>query len=127
MQFNKQDIDVIIRYRNNFIVNVKNDCQRNVLQSMSNKIINVEQSEYWNEKSGPKWVRIDDSMNERFSGLTDELFHRSKIVQNDRVLDVGCGGGETSFRASPRCGGQAPVTAPLWLAAWRGTKEAEPI
>ena len=63
---------------------------------MSNKIINVEQSEYWNEKSGPKWVRIDDSMNERFSGLTDELFHRSKIVQNDRVLDVGCGGGGTS-------------------------------
>ena len=76
---------------------------------MSNKIINVEQSEYWNEKSGPKWVRIDDSMNERFSGLTDELFHRSKIVQNDRVLDVGCGGGETSFRASRSVGSSGYV------------------
>ena len=37
---------------------------------MNQKIINIEQSEYWNEKSGPKWVRFDDSMNERFSILT---------------------------------------------------------
>ena len=35
---------------------------------------NVEQSEHWNEKSGPKWVKIDDAINERFSVLTDELF-----------------------------------------------------
>ena len=54
---------------------------------MSKTLINVEQSEYWNEKSGPKWVKIDDAINERFSVLTDEFF-RSKNVQNDRVLDV---------------------------------------
>ncbi len=38
-----------------------------------NQKINIEQSEYWNEKSGPKWVRFDDSMNERFSILTKKL------------------------------------------------------
>ena len=48
-------------------------------------------------------------MNERFSFLTDELFFRSKIVQNDRVLDVGCGGGETSFRASQYVGSSGYV------------------
>ena len=76
---------------------------------MSKTIINVEQSEYWNEKSGPRWVKIDDAINERFSVLTDELFFRSKIVQNDRVLDVGCGGGETSFRASQSVGNSGYV------------------
>ncbi len=76
---------------------------------MSKTIINVEQSEYWNEKSGHKWVKIDDAINERFSVLTDELFFRSKIVQNNRVLDVGCGGGETSFRASQSVGSSGYV------------------
>ena len=34
---------------------------------MQQKIINVEQSEYWNEKSGPKWVKNEDALNERLS------------------------------------------------------------
>ena len=37
-------------------------------------IVNIEQFEYWNEKSGPKWAKLDYSMNERFSILTEELF-----------------------------------------------------
>ena len=61
-------------------------------------------SEYWNEKSGPKWVKLDDAMNERFSILTDELFARANINKNERILDIGCGGGETSFRASKLVG-----------------------
>ncbi|MFL2818718.1 MAG: hypothetical protein ACJ0BR_03585 [Candidatus Puniceispirillales bacterium] len=34
---------------------------------MSDKIINHEQSEYWNEKYDYKWVDNDNSMNERLS------------------------------------------------------------
>ena len=67
---------------------------------MKQKIINVEQSEYWNEKSGPKWVKNEDSLNERLSILTDELFSRVKIKPSDKVLDIGCGGGDTTFRVS---------------------------
>ena len=67
-------------------------------------IVNIEQFEYWNEKSGPKWVKLDDSMNERFSILTEELFSRANINENDRVLDIGCGGGQTSFQASQLVG-----------------------
>ncbi len=67
-------------------------------------IVNIEQFEYWNEKSGPKWVKLDDSMNERFSILTEELFSRADINENDRVLDIGCGGGQTSFQASQLVG-----------------------
>ena len=67
---------------------------------MKQKIINVEQSEYWNKKSGPKWVKNEDALNERLSILTNELFSRANIKESDKVLDIGCGGGDTTFRVS---------------------------
>ena len=67
---------------------------------MKQKIINVEQSEYWNEKSGPKWVKNEDALNERLSILTKELFSRANIKASDKVLDIGCGGGDTTFQVS---------------------------
>ncbi len=76
---------------------------------MKPNIVNIEQFQYWNDKSGPKWVKLDDSMNERFSTLTDELFRRADINENDNVLDIGCGGGETSFRASQLVGSNGYV------------------
>ncbi len=77
---------------------------------MRRNIINIEQSEYWNEKSGPKWVKVDEPLNERFSILTNELFFRADIKKNDKVLDVGCGSGQTSFRASKLVGKNGRVT-----------------
>ena len=67
---------------------------------MGQEIINEEQSEYWNEKSGPKWVKNEDALNERLSILTNELFSRAKIKATDKVLDIGCGGGDTTFKVS---------------------------
>ena len=67
---------------------------------MSTKIINHEQSEYWNKKYGHKWVDNDNSMNERLSILTKTLFLKANIEKGDKVLDIGCGGGQTSFEAS---------------------------
>ena len=67
---------------------------------MKQKIINVEQPEYWNEKSGPKWVKNEDALNERLSILTKELFSRANIKASDKVLDIGCGGGDTTFQVS---------------------------
>ena len=71
---------------------------------MSHKIANDEQFEFWNEDIGRKWVEEDDSMNERLSILTKELFLRSNIARNDKILDIGCGGGQTSFEASKLVG-----------------------
>ena len=64
---------------------------------MSDKIINHEQSEYWNEKYGRKWVDNDNSMNERLSILTKELFLKTNIKSGDKVLDIVCGGGQASY------------------------------
>ena len=67
---------------------------------MTHKMANEEQFELWNEGIGKKWVEEDDSMNERLSILTKELFLRLNINRGDKILDVGCGGGQTSFEAS---------------------------
>ena len=67
---------------------------------MTHKMANEEQFELWNEGIGKKWVEEDDSMNERLSILTKELFLRLNISRGDKILDIGCGGGQTSFEAS---------------------------
>ena len=71
---------------------------------MSSTIINHEQSEYWNKKYGHKWVDNDNSMNERLTILTKALFLKTNIEEGDKVLDIGCGGGQTSFEASQLVG-----------------------
>jgi ubiquinone/menaquinone biosynthesis C-methylase UbiE len=71
---------------------------------MTHKIVNDEQFEFWNEGIGKKWVEEDDSMNERLSILTKELFLRSNINRDDKILDIGCGGGQTTFEASEMVG-----------------------
>ena len=68
------------------------------------KIINNEQYEFWNKGIGQKWVNEDSAMNERFATLTNEFFKRTKIKKDDKVLDIGCGGGITSFEASKLVG-----------------------
>ena len=71
---------------------------------MPPKIINNEQYDYWNSGIGQKWVKEDNALNERFSILTKEFFARANINKNEKVLDIGCGGGITSFEASKLVG-----------------------
>ena len=67
-------------------------------------IINDYQYEFWNKGIGQKWVKEDDAINERFTILTKEFFSRASIKKNDKILDIGCGGGITSFEASKLAG-----------------------
>ena len=71
---------------------------------MPENIINDEQYEYWNKGIGQKWVKEDKSLNERFTILTKKFFSRANINKNEKVLDIGCGGGITSFEASKLVG-----------------------
>ena len=76
---------------------------------MSLKIVNDDQHEFWNKGIGQKWVKHDNSMNERFTILTKEFFKRAKIEKGDKVLDIGCGGGITSFETSKILGNDGYV------------------
>ena len=48
------------------------------------KIVNNEQHEFWNKGIGQKWVKEDNSMNERFTILTKEFFVKNNINKNDK-------------------------------------------
>ena len=70
---------------------------------------NAKQAEYWNVKSGPKWVQHDDAMGSRFIPLTDELLERAFPQNGERVLDIGCGGGATTKRIAAAVGPKGKV------------------
>ena len=70
---------------------------------------NAQQAEYWNTKSGPKWVQHDESMNTRFIPLTEELLKRARPQRNEHVLDIGCGGGSTTKRIAEEIGPDGQV------------------
>jgi len=65
---------------------------------------NAEQISYWNETSGPKWVELGDVIDEQIAPLGIEAIDRAGIREGERVLDVGCGCGQTSLEIARRVG-----------------------
>ena len=58
---------------------------------MEHKFKNIEQSEYWNEKSGPKWVKLDEAK-QIFAGTSIQFTTAGKRY-------IGAAIGNRSFRA----------------------------
>ena len=71
---------------------------------------NAEQIQFWNETAGPKWVdyqqRIDAHV--RLFGLL--AMNRVAIMLGERVLDVGCGCGDTALELARRVETTGTVT-----------------
>ncbi len=61
---------------------------------------NEDQIEYWNDNAGLKWVEQQDVMDATLAPVTDLLMAAAAIVRGERVLDIGCGTGETSLIAT---------------------------
>ena len=74
-------------------------------------ILKNEQYYYWNKKSVSPWIKYDEEMNNKFSCVTKILFENINIKRNQLVLDVGCGGGFTSYHSSKKVGANGIVTA----------------
>ncbi|WP_448509149.1 class I SAM-dependent methyltransferase [Immundisolibacter sp.] len=51
---------------------------------------------YWNGEGGEIWVRNMDRSEANFASLTPRLLAHAAARPGERVLDVGCGGGQTS-------------------------------
>ncbi len=51
---------------------------------------------YWNGEGGQTWVRNMDRSEANFVALTARLLARAGAKPGEQVLDVGCGGGQTS-------------------------------
>lgn len=70
---------------------------------------NAEQIEYWNEVSGPKWVRLDETISAMIRPFGVEAMKAAKPMPGERVIDVGCGCGETTFALSEEVGSSGHV------------------
>ena len=72
---------------------------------------NADQVTYWNEVAGPKWVANQARLDRVFAPLTQALIAAAAFAPGERVLDVGCGCGETSLLAAEAVGPSGHVRA----------------
>lgn len=56
---------------------------------------NETQIDYWNGRAGEKWAAMQASLDAMLAPVTAELKARAGAVAGRRVLDIGCGTGET--------------------------------
>ncbi|MBP2705034.1 class I SAM-dependent methyltransferase [Microbispora sp. RL4-1S] len=63
-------------------------------------IANREHAEAWNGWEGVNWANDAARYNAIAAGFTDDFFRIAAIVEDDRVLDVGCGTGEITLRTA---------------------------
>jgi SAM-dependent methyltransferase len=70
---------------------------------------NADQIEYWSQQSGPKWVAMQDLIDGMIAPLGELAMERAAIAPGERVLDVGCGCGQTSLQLAQRVGARGRV------------------
>ncbi|MFI5663560.1 class I SAM-dependent methyltransferase [Streptomyces sp. NPDC051684] len=65
-------------------------------------IVNTEQAQAWNGPEGVHWARHQDRWNAVNEGFNEPLLDAAGITGRDRVLDLGCGSGQTTRLAALR-------------------------
>jgi SAM-dependent methyltransferase len=63
-------------------------------------IVNTEQSHAWNGYEGQHWAEHYEHWDNVVGSLNRPLFAAAAIAETDRVLDVGCGNGQTTRLAA---------------------------
>jgi SAM-dependent methyltransferase len=63
-------------------------------------IANTQQAEAWNGWEGVRWVQNADRYDAMVAAFNDHIFRAAAIDADDRVLDIGCGTGQTALLAA---------------------------
>jgi SAM-dependent methyltransferase len=66
------------------------------------EVVNVEQAAAWDGPSGAAWVAREEFQNAALAAHTERLLAAADVQPTDRVLDVGCGTGDTTRAAARR-------------------------
>ena len=72
--------------------------------------INEDQIEYWNGEAGDKWVRYQESQDRMLAPLGALSLAAVAAQTGDRVVDIGCGCGETTLELARQVGPDGQVT-----------------
>ncbi|GAA2616350.1 methyltransferase domain-containing protein [Actinomadura fulvescens] len=94
------------------------------------EIVNTEQAEAWNGYEGRHWADNHERYDAMNSTFNDHLMEAARIGERDRVLDLGCGNGQTTRRAArqARLGSAVGVDLSLpMLTRARATAAAEGV
>jgi len=70
---------------------------------------NHEQIRYWNEQSGPRWVKYQQRLDTQLEHLGLTAMQRAQVKPEEHVLDVGCGCGQTALELAERVGPHGSV------------------
>lgn len=91
---------------------------------------NAETIRWWAQREGPHYVKEAERYDDMLAEFTDALLEAADLQPGERVLDVGCGNGDTTLKASAliRPGGAVvgvdPSPPMLALARQRATSAA---
>jgi SAM-dependent methyltransferase len=69
-----------------------------------NQIANSDMSEFWNTTGGRMWVDNQAIISSSMTPLGQVAMNALHLTEGDRVLDIGCGFGDTSFEILQRVG-----------------------
>lgn len=69
-----------------------------------NGAANADMSAFWNGDNGRKWVRFQDMMDVSLMPLGHRAMTAAEISTGDRIVDVGCGCGDTTLELARRVG-----------------------
>jgi SAM-dependent methyltransferase len=93
---------------------------------------NADQIAYWNGAGGQRWADRQPVQDILLQPVADLLIDRAKIKPGERILDVGCGSGSTTFAFAKAVGPTGHVTgvdisAPMLTRAKEVTPPGAPV
>ena len=71
---------------------------------------NEAQIEYWNGATGERWARLQATIDASLSAINDALMPFANPRPRERVLDIGCGAGTTTYALAKAVGPEGSVT-----------------
>lgn len=65
---------------------------------------NSDQNTFWNDRPGQTWARLQGLLDIQHAEAAQLVLDHANLTPGEAVLDIGCGGGETTFQAAVRVG-----------------------